>query len=151
MEHAARTDRQTRRAATGRTFAINGDLNVRLARTPRITVDGLVLGNAAWAKEPRMAEIGRVDFTIDPLALWRGRVVLPELNVSEARVLLEKNADGAANWIFDGTERRKPRPAGDRRADARPRADHLSRSCDQDRFRDRCLHRRRRTRKTPAC
>jgi len=91
-------------AATGRTFAINGDLNVRLARTPRITVDGLVLGNAAWAKEPRMAEIARVDFTIDPLALWRGRIVLPELRVSEARVLLEKNVDGTANWVFDDTK-----------------------------------------------
>ena len=87
--------------ATGRTFAINGDLNVHLSRTPRITVEGLALGNAAWSKEPQMAEIGRLDFTIDPFALWRGRVVLPELSVSDARVSLEKNIDGAANWVFD--------------------------------------------------
>jgi uncharacterized protein involved in outer membrane biogenesis len=91
--------------ATGRAFAINGDLHVRLSRTPRITVDGIVLGNAPWAKEPAMAEIGRLDFTIDPFALWHRRVVLPEVNVTDARVVLEKNADGAANWIFDSEKK----------------------------------------------
>lgn len=87
-------------AATGRAFAINGDLDVRLSLTPRITMNGLVLGNAPWAKEQYMAEVGRVDFTIEALPLWRGSVVLPEISVSEARVILEKNADGIANWIF---------------------------------------------------
>lgn len=86
--------------ATGRTFAMNGDLTVHLARTPRITAEGLALGNASWSRTLQMAEIGRVDFTIDPWALLRGRVVLHELNISDARVLLEKNADGTANWVF---------------------------------------------------
>src|SRR5690349_8776733 len=86
--------------ATGRSFAINGDLHVHLSRTPRITADNLVLGNAPWAKEPNMAEIGHLDFTIDPFALWRGHVVLPQLSIADARVSLEKNAEGAANWTF---------------------------------------------------
>lgn len=97
--------------ATGRTFAINGDLRVRLSRTPRITADGLVLGNASWAKDANMAEIGRVDFTIDLWALWRGRVVLPELSVSEARVSLEKNAQGVANWEFDSGKKDSAPPS----------------------------------------
>ena len=87
--------------ATGRSFAINGDLQVHLSRVPRITAEGLVLGNATWARDPNMAEIGRLDFTIDAFALFGGRVVLPELNLSEARVSLEKNAQGIANWQFD--------------------------------------------------
>src|SRR3954470_11720640 len=87
--------------ATGRSFAINGDLHVHLSRRPRITADGLVLGNAPWAQEPTMADIGRLEFTIDPFALWHRRVVLPELSLTDARVVLEKNADGAANWTFD--------------------------------------------------
>src|SRR5690349_9612355 len=76
--------------ATGRSFAINGDLHVHLSRTPRITAENLVFGNAAWAKDPTMAEIGRLEFTIDPFALWRGRVVLPELSLTDASVSLEK-------------------------------------------------------------
>lgn len=95
--------------ATGRSFAINGDLQVHLSRTPRITADGLVLGNAAWARDPNMAEIGRLDFTIDALALLRGRVVMPELNLGQARVSLEKNAQGVANWQFD-TEKKDDKP-----------------------------------------
>lgn len=87
--------------ATGRTFAINGDLKVRVSLTPRITADGVVLGNADWAREANMAEIGRVDFTIDALALLRGRAVFPELGLSDARVFLERNAQGVANWKFD--------------------------------------------------
>jgi uncharacterized protein involved in outer membrane biogenesis len=86
--------------ATGRTFAIRGNFDVRLSRHPRLTAEGLVIGNAPWAREPGMAEIGRVEFTVDVLALWRGRVVLPEVSLSEARILLEKNSDGAANWEF---------------------------------------------------
>jgi uncharacterized protein involved in outer membrane biogenesis len=99
--------------ATGRSFAINGDLNVRLSMTPRITVNGLVLGNAAWAKEPTMAEIGRLDFTVELLPLLGGRVVLPELGLSEARVSLEKNAEGIANWQFDNESKdpNKPLPS----------------------------------------
>lgn len=86
---------------TGRSFAINGNLDVRLSLVPRIIAEGLVIGNAPWGREPNMAEIRRIDFTVDALALWRGRVALPEVNLSEARILLEKNRDGAANWDFD--------------------------------------------------
>ena len=97
------------RDATGREFAINGNLDVRLARAPRIIAEGIVLGNAPWARQPNMAEIDRVDFTFDALALWRGRVVLPEVNLGAARILLEKNAEGAANWDFDAADKDKQR------------------------------------------
>jgi uncharacterized protein involved in outer membrane biogenesis len=99
--------------ATGRSFAINGDLHVRLSMTPRITMDGLVLGNAAWAKEPTMAQIARLEFTVELLPLLGGRVVLPELSLSEARVSLEKNAQGVPNWEFDTTSKdpNKPLPS----------------------------------------
>lgn len=87
--------------ATGRAFAIHGNFEVRLSLVPRLIAEGLVIGNAPWAREPSMAEIGRVEFTIDALALWRGRVVLPEVNLNDARILLEKNSDGIANWDFN--------------------------------------------------
>ena len=84
-------------AATGRTFAINGDLRVHLSLRPRITADDIVFGNAAWSKDPQMASIGRLDFIVDALPLLRSRVVLPEINLTDARLLLEKNRDGLAN------------------------------------------------------
>src|SRR5471030_1262357 len=59
--------------ATGRTFAINGDLDVHLSLRPRIAVNGVVMGNAEWSKDPIMAQIKRADFRIDILKLLGGR------------------------------------------------------------------------------
>jgi AsmA family protein len=87
--------------ATGRNFAINGDLHVRLSLHPRITAQGLVLGNAEWSDTPNMAEIGFVDVVLDIPALLRREFVIPAINLSDARLLLEKNKDGTPNWVFD--------------------------------------------------
>src|SRR3990172_10898423 len=46
-------------ASSGRTFAINGDLEVHLALRPRIIVSGVVMGNAAWAPDPGHIRIAR--------------------------------------------------------------------------------------------
>ncbi|MEN3353183.1 MAG: AsmA family protein, partial [Betaproteobacteria bacterium] len=95
--------RQVERS-TGRTFAINGDLHVHLSMRPRITAERLVLGNASWGRDPNMAEIGRLDFIIHILPLLHGKTILDEVNLSEARISLEKNKDGVANWQFDNTK-----------------------------------------------
>jgi len=87
-------------AALGRPFAINGDLTVHLSFTPRVIARDVVLGNASWAAEPNMAEIGVLDFTVDAMSLLRRRIVLPGITVSDARVWLEKSAEGAPNWDF---------------------------------------------------
>src|SRR5262249_9879484 len=90
-------------AMLGRPFAINGDLYVRLSRYPRIVARDVVLGNAPWAQEPAMARVGVLVFTVDAMGLLHRHIVLPHVVVSEARILLERNADGAANWDFGET------------------------------------------------
>ena len=87
-------------AATGRSVAINGDLNVHLSLRPRIVANDIVLGNAPGSREPVMAAIKRLDFRIDLLKLLTGVVELPEVALSDPRVLLEVNGDGVPNWIF---------------------------------------------------
>ena len=42
-----------------------------------------------------MADIGRLDFTIDALPLLRGKTIFEQITLSEARISLEKNKDGA--------------------------------------------------------
>ena len=56
-------------SSTGRSFAINGNLDVQLSMHPRIVANDIALGNAEWAREPRMAEIKRLDFRIDGMLL----------------------------------------------------------------------------------
>src|SRR3546814_20964562 len=45
-------------AATGREFAIEGDIAVDWSLTPHVTVNGIKLANADWSERPQM-EIGR--------------------------------------------------------------------------------------------
>lgn len=88
-------------AATGREFDIVGDLDVDLSLDPLITADGLRLGNAAWSEDADMLEVERLQVRIALLPLLRGDIVLPQLDVSRPRIVLEKNAENVGNWIFD--------------------------------------------------
>lgn len=92
-------------SATGRSFAINGDLSVHLALRPRIVANDIVFGNAAWSREPAMATIKRLDFRIDILKLLIGTVEFPEMALSEPHVVLEVGKDGAPNWVFNGGDK----------------------------------------------
>src|SRR3546814_2324169 len=44
-------------AATGREFAIEGDIAVDWSLTPHVTVNGIKLANADWSERPQMVEI----------------------------------------------------------------------------------------------
>lgn len=87
--------------ATGRQLKINGDLQFDLGWISRMRASQIQFENARWSKQPQMAEVGLVDVQID---LWqllsKFHLVLPTVTISQAKVILEKNADGAANWDF---------------------------------------------------
>jgi uncharacterized protein involved in outer membrane biogenesis len=82
----------------GRPLAIQGDLHVALARQARVTARRIVLANAPWGAAPNMVEIGQLTLTVSSPELLRGRVVLPEVVVSGASVLLERDEAGVPNW-----------------------------------------------------
>jgi AsmA family protein len=84
----------------GRPVAIAGDLNVKLGWTPRIQVDDVSIGNAAWSKDPQMVHVQRMNLRVELLSLLTGVPVVPAVELVEPQVLLEKNSDGAANWLF---------------------------------------------------
>ncbi|GAA5236286.1 AsmA family protein [Verticiella sediminum] len=99
--------------ATGRRFAIEGDLGVRWQRDalapsgwrryvplPVIHAESLELGNPDWAEHENMAEVGRVSFGVELLPLLSRAVVLRNLNVDGARVAIERT-DQANNWTFE--------------------------------------------------
>lgn len=87
--------------AAGRDFRIEGDVDVDLGWTTRVSAEGIWLANAPWGEAPALAEIARLEFGIEVLELLRGRVVLPELNLEGPKVALERNEQGESNWTFD--------------------------------------------------
>jgi AsmA family protein len=87
--------------ATGRQLNINGDIRLHLGWLSRLSISKIQFQNAGWSKHPQMAEIGLFDVEIDLWQLIRHfRVVLPTVTISQPKVVLEKNAEGAANWEF---------------------------------------------------
>ena len=87
--------------ATGRQLSINGDLKLDLGWISRLSASQIQFENAQWSKHPQMVEVGLFDVQID---LWQllsqFRVVLPTVTVFQPKVILEKNAEGSANWEF---------------------------------------------------
>jgi len=84
--------------ATGREFSIDGDLALKFGWITRLSVGQIKLQNASWSKNAHMVDIGQLDAQLDVHQLLRGRVLLPEVALSQVKVFLEKNAKGEANW-----------------------------------------------------
>ncbi|MCR9256821.1 MAG: AsmA family protein [Alphaproteobacteria bacterium] len=86
------------REATGRDFTINGPVDLAVSLQPTLEVENVAFGNAAWGSEPTMASIGRLEVEIALLPLLSGQVDIARLVLVEPNILLERQADGTANW-----------------------------------------------------
>ena len=83
------------------TIKINGDLKLKLGWISTLSASEIQFQNADWSKRQQMAEVGHFAAEIDFWQLVRHfRVVLPTVTISQPNVVLEKNAEGAANWEF---------------------------------------------------
>ena len=82
-----------------RPVAIDGTFDVDLGSPMRVSATDITIGNAAWSKHQPMARAERMVLTFTLSGLLRG---VPErVDLIAPDVLLERNADGAANWEFD--------------------------------------------------
>ena len=86
--------------ATGRELKINGDLNVDLGWVSKVHASHIQFENARWSTRSQMLEVGLVDVAVDLWQLFKWRVVLPTVTIAQAKMILEKNAAGEANWEF---------------------------------------------------
>ncbi|MFK7701850.1 AsmA family protein [Pseudomonas caspiana] len=99
--------------ALHRPFAINGNLAVIWGREPEeggwrawvpwphFVAEDLSLGNPEWSKTPQMVTLKRVEFRLSPLPLIVQHVVIPRIDLTGPDAILERLADGRANWTFD--------------------------------------------------
>lgn len=101
--------------ATGRPFAINGDLSLTWQRgvprtdtwrdwvpVPRLSAQDVVMGQPEWSKQKQnMAEVGHITFSVNPLPLLAKNIVIPTLQLDDPKIVLERLKDGRNNWTFD--------------------------------------------------
>src|SRR4051812_18243660 len=83
---------------TGREFLIRGNLDVDLSLNPLISAEGISLANADWGTEQPMLGVDRFAVRISLWDLFSGHIVLPQVSVSQPKIILEKSADGKRNW-----------------------------------------------------
>lgn len=87
-------------ARTGRSFHIDGNLDVDLGRTLTIRANGLRFGNAPWARGADMARTARLEFDLRLWPLLRGDLQVPRIVMHQPVLNLERNAAGLGNWVF---------------------------------------------------
>lgn len=87
--------------STGRKFAVTGDIWLHWLQGPRVTIDGLELGNPAWASTPQMLTAEHVDGRVSLGALLTKRLVLKSLDIVRPVANLEEGPDNKRNWLFD--------------------------------------------------
>ncbi|GAB2491365.1 AsmA family protein [Arenimonas alkanexedens] len=88
-------------SATGRSFRIEGDLDVNLALfRPTVVANGVVLGNTEWSEQDEMLRVERAEIQWAFWHLFTGRVYLPQVRLTGAALHLERDQDRRANWRF---------------------------------------------------
>ncbi|MEO3472076.1 AsmA family protein [Roseomonas sp. CAU 1739] len=77
-----------------------GAFSLRLGLRPRIAMADATIANIPGGSRPDFARIGRLDVTLALLPLLSGRVEIDSVRLADADIILERDAEGRANWIF---------------------------------------------------
>jgi uncharacterized protein involved in outer membrane biogenesis len=104
--------------ATGRSFAINGDLSLTwhhaqsdqsgwrgMIPWPLFSARDVTFGNPDWATaSDNMAEVEHVMFSLNPLSLLNKKIQIPTLVLEQPDLTLQRAADGKNNWTLKSGE-----------------------------------------------
>lgn len=85
---------------TGRTAAIDGDIDLAILPAPALRVAGVRLANFDGAATPDMLRLKEVHLRLSIGALLEGRIAIEQLDLVEPVIALEVAADGKASWDF---------------------------------------------------
>jgi len=88
----------------GRELRIAGDFAPEIGFTSHLEASRITLANPEWSAEPYMVSVNRLAGDIKLLPLLRGSYRIDNLEIEGARVLLESDGSGRANWQFDTGE-----------------------------------------------
>ena len=87
--------------SVGRPFVIDGPFSVRLLPVVEVSAERVRLGNMQGGSQPQMVEFGKAVVQIGFWSLISGPPDVRSFELHDATVLLERGADGKANWMMD--------------------------------------------------
>jgi uncharacterized protein involved in outer membrane biogenesis len=123
------------RKATGRDFAVRGNLSIRLLPRIGVAADDVVLGNAAWGSRRDMLAVQHARFDVALWPLLQGLVDIASVSFDGVDLLLETDRNGVGNWAM-GREGDAPAASGASSAPLRLRLDSLKLSNARLTYRD---------------
>lgn len=95
------------KTATGRTLTISR-VDITWSLHLLIRLEDVTFENAPWSEQETMAHAKALKVRVDWVEWLKGSIVLPELELVEPKLVLEKNAQGEANWRWGKQEDKGP-------------------------------------------
>ena len=84
----------------GRRFEITQRLTVRLGRITTVRLDGIEIANPDWARDAYLLKATTVEFDISLLPLMTGKMVLPQIKLTNPKLGLQVEPDGRQTWVL---------------------------------------------------
>lgn len=87
---------------TGRELVITGAVRPSFWPQLGVKTGPVSISNAAWSQEGPMLQAEALAISIDVAALMAGEVKITGVEAINPRIVLERSAEGAENWVFGG-------------------------------------------------
>jgi AsmA protein len=85
---------------TGRTLAVNGELNLKVFPALLLELNDVHFSNAKGGSKPNMATVDELLIHIPWLSIFSGQLTIEKFVINNPDILLEKTAEGKVNWQF---------------------------------------------------
>ena len=95
-------------AQTGRAVRVDGDSDLRIFPNIAVVADQISVANADWSDRGPMLSADRLDVSISAIGLLRGDIVMSRMTLIRPEILLERHANGSANWDLGADDDETP-------------------------------------------
>ncbi|MDB5802142.1 MAG: hypothetical protein JWL63_3081 [Rhodocyclales bacterium] len=99
---AALIERQATQT-TGRALHIGGPISLQWSLIPTVAIEDVRLQNAVWGSQPDMLSVKRAEVQLALMPLFSGDIRIRKIVLDTPQVLLEVNAKGEQNWVFNSS------------------------------------------------
>jgi len=89
------------REATNMPVEIDGKITWNVSLRPKIELNDVRIPNASWAKNKDMFFAKKINVRLDLFSLFSSHPVIRNIAVSDAKVVIEKNATGQTSVVFN--------------------------------------------------
>lgn len=86
--------------ATGRELKIDGDLELEISMSPRVSVEGVSFANAKWGSKPQMVTIKKFAAEMALMPLLSKQIDVKQVILEGVDLIAEKDNGGHGNWEF---------------------------------------------------